>query len=154
MPIYKLYLFTLLFCAGCTSGPNIFDLSPIEKANQIDYNPLIPQENIITRTNPKKYTGELIEKVTDAELTITQADDFILLAYGVIESPVAYDPRLIPVTTDEPNTLKYSFKARYEVSKKNENRTITTAITLGTKKLENIDKILIESKNTIFELKL
>ena len=154
MPIYKLYLFTLLFCASCTSGPNIFDLSPIEKANQIDYNPLIPQENIITRTNPKKYTGELIEKVTDAELTITQADDFILLASGVIESPVAYDPRLIPVTTEEPNTLKYSFKARYEVSKKNENTTITTAITLGTKKLENIDKILIESKNTIFELKL
>ena len=67
---------------------------------------------------------------------------------------MAYDPRLIPVTPEEPNTLKYSFKARYEVSKKNENSTITTAITLGTKKLENIDKILIESKNTIFELKL
>ncbi|MFL2758016.1 MAG: hypothetical protein ACJZ9A_05580 [Paracoccaceae bacterium] len=119
----------------------------------MDINPLIPKENIITRTNPKKYTGELIEKVTYAELTITQAYDFILLASGVIESAVAYDPRLIPVTTEEPNTLKYSFKARY-VSKKNENRTITTAITLGTKKLENIDKILIESKNTIFELKL
>ena len=98
--------------------------------------------------------GELVEKVTHAELTITQADDFILLASGVIENAVAYDPRLIPVTTEEPNTLKYSFKARYEVSKKNENRTITTAITLGTNKLENIDKILIESKNTIFELKL
>ena len=52
------------------------------------------------------------------------------------------------------NTLKYSFKARYDVSKKNENSTIITAITLGTKELENIDKILIESKNTIFELKL
>ena len=153
MPVYKLYLLTLLFCAGCTSAPNIFDLSPKEEANHMDINPLIPKENIITRTNPKKYTGELIEKVTDAELTITQADDFILLASGVIESAVAYDPRLIPVTTEEPNTLKYSFKARY-VSKKNENRTITTAITLGTKKLENIDKILIESKNTIFELKL
>ena len=86
MPIYKLYLFTLLFCASCTSGPNIFDLSPIEKANQIDYNPY-SQENIITRTNPKKYTGQLIEKVTDAELTITQADDFILLASLVIEVP-------------------------------------------------------------------
>ena len=153
MPVYKLYLLTLLFCAGCTSAPNIFDLSPKEEANHLDNNPLIPKENIITRTNPKKYTGELIEKVTYAELTITQAYDFILLASGVIESAVAYDPRLIPVTTEEPNTLKYSFKARY-VSKKNENRTITTAITLGTKKLENIDKILIESKNTIFELKL
>ena len=153
MPVYKLYLLTLLFCTGCTSAPNIFDISPKEKANRADINPLIPKENIITRTNPKKYTGELIEKVTDAELTITQADDFILLASGVIESAVAYDLRLIPVTTEEPNTLKYSFKARY-VSKKNENRTITTAITLGTKKLENIDKILIESKNTIFELKL
>ena len=153
MPVYKLYLLTLLFCAGCTSAPNIFDLSPKEEANHMDINPLIPKENIITRTNPKKYTGELIEKVTYAELTITQAYDFILLASGVIESAVAYDPRLIPVTTEEPNTLKYSFKARY-VSKKNENMTITTAITLGTKKLENIDKILIESKNTIFELKL
>ena len=153
MPVYKLYLLTLLFCAGCTSAPNIFDLSPKEEANHMDINPLIPKENIITRTNPKKYTGALIEKVTYAELTITQAYDFILLASGVIESAVAYDPRLIPVTTEEPNTLKYSFKARY-VSKKNENRTITTAITLGTKKLENIDKILIESKNTIFELKL
>lgn len=154
MSVYKLYLFTLLFCAGCTSAPNIFDISPKEKSNQVDSNPLIPKENIITRTNPKKYTGELIAKVTYAELTITQADDFILLASGVIDSAVAYDPRLIPVTTEEPNTLKYSFKARYEVNKKNENRTITTAITLGTKKLENIDKILIESKNTIFELKL
>ena len=153
MPVYKLYLLTLLFCTGCTSVPNIFDLSTKEKSNHVDINPLIPKENIITRTNPKTYTGELIEKVTDAELTITQADDFILLASGVIESAVAYDLRLIPVTTEEPNTLKYSFKARY-VSKKNENRTITTAITLGTKKLENIDKILIESKNTIFELKL
>ena len=154
MPVYKLYLFALLFCTGCTSVPNIFDLSPKEKTHHVDVNPLIPKENIITRKNPKKYTGELIEKVTEAELTITQADDFILLASGVIESAVAYDPRLIPVTTEEPNTLKYSFKARYEVRKKNENRTITAAITLGTKKLENIDKILIESKNTIFELKL
>ena len=154
MPVYKLYLLTLLFCAGCASTPNIFELSPKEKANQIKINPLIPKDIIITRTNPKRYTGELVEKVTDAELTITQADDFILLASGVIESAVAYDPRLIPVTTDEPNTLKYSFKARYDVSKKNENSTITTAITLGTKKLENVDKILIESKNTIFELKL
>ena len=149
MPVYKLYLLTLLFCAGCASAPNIFELSPKEKANQTKINPLIPTENIITRTNPKRYTGELVEKVT-----ITQADDFILLASGVIESAVAYDPRLIPVTTEEPNTLKYSFKARYDVSKKNENSTITTAITLGTKKLENVDKILIESKNTIFELKL
>ena len=154
MPIYKLYFLLLLFCAGCASTPNIFELSPKEKANQTKINPLIPTENIITRTNPKKYTGELVEKVTDAELTITQADDFILLASGVIESAVAYNPRLIPVTTEEPNTLKYSFKARYDVGKKNENSTITTAITLGTKKLENIDKILIESKNTIFELKL
>ena len=154
MPVYKQYLLTLLFCTGCASVPNIFDLSPKENANYVDINPLIPKENIITRTNPKKYKGELIKKVTDAELTITQADDFILLASGIIESAVAYDPRLIPVTTEEPNTLKYSFKARYEVSKKNENRTITTAITLGIKKLENIDKILIESKNTIFELKL
>ena len=154
MPVYKLYLLTLLFCAGCTSAPNIFDLSPKEKANRLDINPLIPKENIITRTNRKKYAGELIEKVTDAELTITQADDFILLASGVIESAVAYDPRLIPVTTEEPNTLKYSFNASYEVSKKNEKWTITTAIILGAKKLENIDKILIESRNTIFELKL
>ena len=154
MPVYKQYLLTLLFCIGCTSVPNIFDLSPKEKSNHVDINPLIPKENIITRTNPKKYTGELIEKVTDAELTITQADDFILLASGVIESAVAYDPRLIPVTTEEPNTLKYSFNASYEVSKKNEKWTITTAIILGAKKLENIDKILIESRNTIFELKL
>ena len=154
MPVYKLYLLPLLFCTGCISALNIFDSSPKEKANHVDINPLIPKENIITRTNPKKYTGALIEKVTDAELTITQANDFILLASGVIESAVAYDPRLIPVTTEEPNTLKYSFKSRYEVSKKNEKRTITTAITLGTKKLENIDKILIESKNAIFELKL
>ena len=129
MPVYKLYLLTLLFCTGCISALNIFDLSPKEKANHLDINPLIPKENIITRTNPKKYTGALIEKVTDAELTITQANDFILMATGVIESAVAYDPRLIPVTTEEPNTLQYSFKARYEVSKKNENRTITTAIT-------------------------
>ena len=154
MPVYKLYLLTLLFCAGCTSAPNIFELSPKEKANQIKINPLIPKENIITRTNPKKYAGELVEKVTDAELTITQANDFILLASGVIKNAVVYDPRLIPVSTEEPNILKYSFKARYEVSEINENRIITTAITLDTKKLENIDKILIESKNTIFELKL
>ncbi len=154
MPVYKLYLLTLLFCAGCTSTPNIFELSPKEKDYQIKVNPLIPKENIITRKNPKKYTGKLVEKVTNAELTITQANDFILLASGVIENAVAYDPRLIPVVTEEPNTLKYSFKARYELSKKNENRIIATAITLDTKQLENIDKILIESKNTIFELKL
>ena len=36
MPVYKLYLLTLLFCAGCASAPNIFELSPKEKANQID----------------------------------------------------------------------------------------------------------------------
>ena len=63
MPVYKLYLLTLLFCTGCTSAPNIFDLSPIENANYTDINPLIPKENIITRTNPKKYTGELIERI-------------------------------------------------------------------------------------------
>ena len=154
MPVYKLYLSTLLFCAGCASAPNIFELSQKEKANQININPLIPKENIITRTNHKKYTGELVEKITDAELTITQANDFILLASGVIENAVAYDPRLIPVTTEEPNTLKYSFKARYKLSNKNENRIITTAITLDIKQLEKIDKILIESKNTMFELKL
>ena len=76
------------------------------------------------------------------------------MASGVIENAVAYDPRLIPVTTEEPNTLKYSFKARYKLSNKNENRIITTAITLDIKQLEKIDKILIESKNTMFELKL
>ena len=154
MPVYKHYLLTLLFCAGCASAPNIFELSPKEKANQIYINPLIPKENIITRTNHKKFTGELVEKITDAELTITQANDFILLASGVIENAVAYDPRLIPVTTEEPNTLKYSFKARYKLSNKNENGIITTAITLDIKQLEKIDKILIESKNTMFELKL
>ncbi len=154
MPVYKHYLLTLFFCAGCASAPNIFELSQKEKANQININPLIPKENIITRTNHKKYTGELVEKITDAELTITQANDFILLASGVIENAVAYDPRLIPVTTEEPNTLKYSFKARYKLSNNNENRIITTAITLDIKQLENIDKILIESKNTMFELKL
>ena len=84
MPVYKHYLLTLFFCAGCASAPNIFQLSPKEKANQTKINPLIPKENIITRTNPKKYTGKLVEKVTDAELTITQADDFILLALSLI----------------------------------------------------------------------
>ena len=69
MPVYKLYLLTLLFCTGCTSAPNIFDLSPKEKANQLDINPLIPKENIITRTNPQKYTGELVEKVTGKRLS-------------------------------------------------------------------------------------
>ena len=40
------------------------------------------------------------------------------------------------------------------ISNKNENGIITTAITLDIKQLEKIDKILIESKNTMFELKL
>ena len=137
MTVYKIYLFTFLFCTGCTSVPNIFDLSPKEKSNHVDINPLIPKENIITRTNPKKYTGELIEKVTDAELTITQANDFILLASGVIENAVAYDPRLIPVTTEEPNTLKYSFKARYEISKKNENRQLPLRLPSAAKNREH-----------------
>ena len=112
MPVYKLYLVTLLFFAGCTTAPNIFDLSLKEKSTPLDTNPLIPKENIITSTNPKKYTGELVEKVTDAELTITRANDFILLVSGVIKNAVAYDPRIIPVTTEEPNTLKYSYKSR------------------------------------------
>ncbi len=84
MPVYKLYLSTLLFCAGCALAPNIFELSQKEKANQININPLIPKENIITRTNHKKYTGELVEKITDAELTITQANDFILLGFVLV----------------------------------------------------------------------
>ena len=154
MRFYKLFLPTLLLCVGCASGPNIFGSSSKEKTSNIDTNPLIPKENLITRSNKSKYTGELVYKVTDVELSATQADDFILVVSGVTENDVAYEPRLIQITPKQPNTLRFSFKAIHEPNKRKDEGTITTAITIIPEELENIDKILIESKKFTFELKL
>ena len=154
MRFYKLFLPTLLLCVGCASGPNIFGSSSKEKTNNIDTNPLIPKENLITRSNKSKYTGELVYKVTDVELSATQADDFILVVSGVTENNIAYEPRLIQITPKQPNTLRFSFKAIQEPNKRIDEGTITTAITIIPEKLENINKILIESKKSTFELKL
>ena len=101
--------------------------------------------------------GILVYEVTDAELSITQANDFILVVSGLTEHSVVYDPRLISVSTDRPNSLKFSFKALQATYKKSEpikEKVITSAITISSKKLENIDKILIESTSGVFELKL
>ena len=154
MRLYKLFLPILLLCAGCASGPNIFGSSSKEKTSNIDINPLIPRENLITRSNKSKYSGELVYKVTKVELSATQADDFILVVSGVTENDVVYDPRLVQITPKQPNTLRFSFKAIHETNKRKDERTITVAITIIAKELENIDKILIESKKSTFELKL
>ena len=88
------------------------------------------------------------------ELSATQADDFILVVSGVTENNVAYEPRLIQITPKQPNTLRFSFKAIHEPNKRKDEGTITTAITIIPEELENIEKILIESKKSTFELKL
>ena len=154
MRFYKLFLPTLLICVGCASGPNILGLSSKEKTSNIDINPLIPKENFITRSNKSKYAGELVYKVTDVELSATQADDFILVVSGVTENDIAYEPRLIQITPRQPNTLRFSFKAIHEINKRKNEGTITAAISIIPEELENIDKILIESKKFTFELKL
>ena len=154
MRFYKLFLPTLLLCAGCASGPNLFGLSSKEETSNIDTNPLIPKENLITRSNESKYAGKLVYKVTDVELSATQANDFILVVSGVTENDVAYEPRLVQVTPKQPNTLRFSFKAIHETNKRKDKGTITAAITIIPEELENIDKILIESKKSTFELKL
>ena len=154
MRFYKLFLPTLLICVGCASGPNILGLSSKEKTRNIDINPLIPKENFITRSNKSKYAGELVYKVTDVELSATQADDFILVVSGVTENDIAYEPRLIQITPRQPNTLRFSFKAIHETNKRKNEGTITAAISIIPEELENIDKILIESKKFTFELKL
>ena len=154
MRFYKLFLPTLLLCVGCASGPNIFGLSSKDEISNIDTNPLIPKENLITRNNKSKYAGELVYKVTGVELSATQADDFILVVSGVTENDVAYEPRLIQLTPIQPNTLRFSFKAIHETDKRKDEGTITAAITIIPEELENIDKILIESKKFTFELKL
>ena len=154
MRLFKLFLPILLLCAGCASGPNIFGSSSKEKTSNIDTNPLIPKENLITRSNKTKYSGELVYKVTDVELSATQAGDFILVVSGVTENDVAYEPRLVQVTPKQPNTLTFSFKAIHEPNKRKDEGTITAAITIIPEELEKIDKILIESKKSTFELKL
>ncbi len=154
MRFYKLFLPTLLLCVGCASGSNIFGLSSKDKISNIDTNPLIPKANLITRSNKSKYAGELVYKVTDVELSATQADDFILVVSGVTENDVAYEPRLIQLTPKQPNTLRFSFKAIHETDKRKAEGTITAAITIIPEELENIEKILIESKKFTFELKL
>ena len=154
MRFYKLFLPTLLLCVGCASGPNIFGLSSKEKTSNVDTNPLIPRENLITRSSKSKYAGELIYEVTDVELSATQADDFILVVSGVTENDIAYEPRLVQIAPKQPNTLRFSFKAILEANKRKDEGTITAAITIIPEELENIDKILIESKKSTFELKL
>ena len=154
MRLYKLFLPILLLCAGCASGPNIFGSSSKEKTSNIDTNPLIPKENLITRSNKTKYSGELVYKVTDVELSATQAGDFILVVSGVTENDVAYEPRLVQITPKQPNTLRFSFKAIHETNKRKDEGTITAAITIIPEEIENIEKILIESKKSTFELKL
>ncbi len=100
MRFCKLFLPILLLCVGCASGPKIFGLPSKEKSSNLDINPLIPTENIITRSNKKKYLGELVYKVTNAELSATQADDFILVVSGVTENDLAYEPRLVQITPE------------------------------------------------------
>ena len=154
MRFYKLFLPTLLLCVGCASGPNIFGLSSKEKTSNVDTNPLIPRENLITRSSKSKYAGELIYEVTDVELSATQADDFILVVSGVTENDIAYEPRLVQIAPKQPNTLRFSFKVILESNKRKDEGTITTAITIIPEELENIDTILIESKKSTFELNL
>ena len=154
MRLFKLFLLTLLLCVGCTTGPVIFGLSSKEKISNNEPNPLIPKENIITRSNKNIYVGELVDKVTNVELSASQADDFILVVSGVTENERAYEPRLIQIIPEQPNTLRYAFKAIHENNKRKAIGKITVAITIIPEELENVDTILIESKKSIFELKL
>ena len=156
MRIYRQFLLVLILCTGCTSVPSLLGFTEA-KSTKEDYNPLIPEENILTKNNQTQYMGILVYEVTDAELSITQANDFILVVSGLTEHSVVYDPRLISVSTDLPNSLKFSFKALQATYKKSEpikEKVITSAITISSEKLENIDKILIESTSGVFELKL
>ena len=156
MRIYRQFLLVLILCTGCTSVPSLLGFTEA-KSTKEDDNPLIPEENIITKNNQTQYMGILVYEVTDAELSITQAKDFILVVSGLTEHSAVYDPRLISVSTDRPNSLKFSFKALQATNKKSEpikEKVITSAITISPKKLENIDKILIESTSGVFELKL
>ena len=156
MRIYQQFLLVLILCTGCTSVPNLLGFTEANSPNE-EYNPLIPKENIITKNNQREYMGKLVYEVTDAELSITQAKDFILVVSGLTEYSVVYDPRLILISTDQPNSLKFSFKALHATNKKSgsiKEKVITSAITISSKKLENVDKILIESANGVFELKL
>lgn len=156
MRIYRQFLLVLILCTGCTSVPSLLGFTEA-KSTKEDYNPLIPEENIITKNNQTQYMGILVYEVTDAELSITQAKDFILVVSGLTEHSAVYDPRLISVSTDRPNSLKFSFKALQATYKKSEpikEKVITSAITISSKKLENIDKILIQSTSGVFELKL
>ena len=156
MRIYQQFLLVLILCTGCTSVPSLLGFTEA-KSTKEDYNPLIPEENILTKNNQTQYMGILVYEVTDAELRITQAKDFILVVSGLTEHSVVYDPRLISVSTDLPNSLKFSFKALQATYKKSEpikEKVITSAITISSKKLENIDKILIEGTSGVFELKL
>ncbi len=156
MRIYQQLFLVLIMCTGCTSVPSLLGFTEAKSSNE-EYNPLIPKESIITQNNQREYMGELVYKVTDAELSITQAKDFILVVSGLTEHSVAYDPRLILVSTDQPNSLKFSFKALHATNKKSgsiKEKAITSAITISSKKLENVYKILIESANGVFELKL
>ena len=156
MRIYQKLLLVLILCTGCTSVPSLLGFTEAKPPNE-EYNPLIPKENIITKNNQREYMGKLVYEVTDAELSITQAKDFILVVSGLTEYSVVYDPRLILISTDQPNSLKFSFKALHATNKKSgsiKEKVITSAITISSKKLENVDKILIESANGVFELKL
>ena len=136
--------------------PSLLGFTESKSSNE-EINPLIPKENIITKNNQREYMGKLVYEVTDAELSMTQAKDFILVVSGLTEYSVVYDPRLILISTDQPNSLKFSFKALHATNKKSgsiKEKVITSAITISSKKLENVDKILIESANGVFELKL
>ena len=156
MRIYIQFLLVLILCTGCTSVPSLLGFTEANSSNE-EYNTLIPKENIVTKNNQREYMGKLVYEVTDAELSITQAKDFILVVSGLTEYSVVYDPRLILISTDQPNSLKFSFKALHATNKKTgsiKEKVITSAITISSKKLENVDKILIESANGVFELKL
>ena len=156
MRIYQQFLLVLILCTGCASVPSLLGFTEAKSPKE-EYNPLIPKENIITKNNQRQYMGKLVYEVTDAELSITQAKDFILVVSGLTEHSVVYDPRLISVSSDQPNSLKFSFKALQATNKKSvpiKEKAITSAITISSKKLENINKILIESVSGIFELKL
>jgi len=154
MRFYKLLLTTLLLCVGCAAGPNIFGVSSKEKTNGSDINSLIPTENIITRSKKNKYLGELVDNITDVELSSSQASDFILVVSGVTENDGAHEPRLIQIIPEQNNALRYAFKAIHETNKRKDKGTITVAITITPEELENIETILIESKKSTFELKL
>ena len=154
MRFYKLLLPALLLCMGCAAGPNILGVSSKDKTNKSDIKSLIPKENIITRSNKNIYVGELVDKVTNVELSASQADDFILVVSGVTENEGAYEPRLIQIIPEKPNTLRYAFKAIHENNKRKAIGKITVAITIIPEELENVDTILIESKKSIFELNL